>query len=166
MANDEISYTPDFITSEQEKEVLDFISTLHHPQGREKYGRNLYRFGQYFAPYNTCWMSKEIPNVFFNLGIKQEEFDSITINEFEKDESIGFHHDPPDAGEKIVVLSLAGISELTFRNRENKIKSFTIAPRSLFILEGEMRWKWQHSTRALENRISVVFRKAKEQKNG
>lgn len=154
----EISYKKDFISKELEEEVISLISSLSKPKNREGFYK-IYRFGEYVAPYNTCQVSDVIPEVFYKLGIKKENFDSITVNEFVKDQYIPFHYDSPCAGEKIVVISLKGKSELTLKN-ENEQKAYTIEPRSLFVLEGDLRWKWQHSTKALEERISVVFRKS------
>lgn len=154
----EISYKKDFISKELEEEVINLISSLPKPKSRESFYK-IYRFGEYVAPYNTCQVSDVIPDVFYKFGIKKEEFDSITVNEFIKDQYIPFHYDSPCAGEKIVVVSLKGNSELTLKKGSEE-KTYKIEPRSLFVLEGDLRWKWQHSSKALEERISVVFRKS------
>lgn len=153
----EISYKKEFISKELEEEVIKVISSFPKPQKTHFY--RIYRFGEYVAPYNTCQVSDVIPEVFYKFGIKKEDFDSITVNQFLKDEYIPFHFDSPCAGEKIVVVSLKGEAELNFRN-DKETKTYKIEPRSLYVLEGDLRWKWQHSSKALEERISVVFRKS------
>lgn len=153
----DILYQKDFITLEQENEISKIIPRELSNQDKLLY--SIYRFGKYVHPYNTNKISDEIPEILMKLNVGVE-FDSVTINEFEKGQNIGFHYDSFHAGDKIAVLSLFGNSELTFRNTKGDVKKFTIEPKSLYVIEGDLRTKWQHSSIALDYRISVVFRKS------
>jgi len=156
--NSEISYQPNFITEEQEREILSVIPS-NADMNLDPLLCKRFRFGKYVHPYNTHYVSEIIPDIFNNLNIDLD-FNSITINEFEKNHIIPFHVDPKDAGEKIYVLSLCGRSEITFRDSKGNTKSFNIEPKSLYIMSGDLRYNWQHSAKALERRLSIVFRKS------
>ncbi len=153
-----ISYHRNFITKDKENEIINFISNLSKDEKNGIY--QIYRFGKYVAPYNTNIISDNIPNLFLGLNINNG-FDSITINKFKKDEYIPFHLDSIDSGDVIFVLSLLGYSELHFKDKKDNTKSFIIEPLSLYEIKDEMRFDWLHSTKALEDRISIVFRKSK-----
>lgn len=158
----DISYQKDFITLEQEKEIIKIIPTTNERKDDTVW--KTYRFGNYIHPYNTYYVSKEIPSIFNTLNIPLD-FNSVTINVFKKDQYIPFHIDPDDAEDKICVLSLIGNSELNFRNIKGDTKTFNIEPRSFYVMENDFKTKWQHSTIAKEDRISIVFRKSKSNQN-
>lgn len=160
----EISYQPNFITEQQEREILNVIPNI--PDMNLDYLLcKRFRFGKYVHPYNTNYVSEIIPEIFNNINIALD-FNSVTINEFEKNHIIPFHIDPIDAGDEIYVLSLCGKSEIAFRNSKGKTKSFNIEPKSLYIMRGDLRYNWQHSAKALERRLSIVFRKSLSKQNG
>lgn len=151
-------YHPNHITKQQEKEILNIlppfvkINTTHRNR-IVRYGLN--------RPYDSYVVSDKIPDVFKNLGI--EDFDSVTVNEYDKHQSIPYHIDDKNAGDKITVLSLLGSAEVTFRNVKDKTikQSFIIEPLSLYIMQDELRWDYEHSAIANDLRYSVVFRKHK-----
>jgi len=152
-------YKPNFITKEQEYAIMKIIPQSNFCEQITMKERNrVFRYGNSF-PYNSNFVDEQIPSVFNELGI-QDEFDSVTINEYLKDQQIKFHTDLKGGGERILVLSLLGHSELTFRNGRNGLetKSFKIEPLSLYIMQGDLRWNWEHSSKAEELRYSVVFR--------
>lgn len=151
-----IAYYPNYITKEKEKQILsiipDFVKNNTETRNR------IFRYGSKL-PYDSYMVSDKIPEVFKDLGI--ENFDSVTINEYDQNQIIEYHIDHKDAGDKIVVLSLLGNAELSFRNptKDNSlIKSMNIEPLSLYIIEKDYRWIYEHSAKAKELRYSVVFR--------
>ena len=161
--NSEISYQPNFITEQQEREILNIIPNIPD-MNLDSLLCKRFRFGKYVHPYNTNYVSEIIPEIFNNINIALD-FNSVTINEFEKNHIIPFHIDPIDAGEEIYVLSLCGRSEIAFRNSKGNTKSFNIEPKSLYIMRGDLRYNWQHSAKALERRLSIVFRKSLSKQN-
>ena len=149
-------YKPNFITKEQECEIMNIIPQSNFCEQITMKERNrVFRYGSLF-PYNSNFVDEQIPSVFNNLGI-EDKFDSVTINEYLKDQQIKFHTDLKGSGERIAVLSLLGYSELTFR-KGLETMSFLIEPLSLYIMEGDLRWNWEHSSKAKQLRYSVVFR--------
>ena len=161
--NSEISYQPNFITEQQEREILNIIPNIPD-MNLDSLLCKRFRFGKYVHPYNTNYVSEIIPEIFNNINIALD-FNSITINEFEKNHIIPFHIDPIDAGEEIYVLSLCGRSEIAFRDSKGNTKLFNIEPKSLYIMRGDLRYNWQHSAKALERRLSIVFRKSLSKQN-
>lgn len=161
--NSEISYQPNFITEQQEREILSVIPNIPD-MNLDSLLCKRFRFGKYVHPYNTNYVSEIIPEIFNNINIALD-FNSITINEFEKNHIIPFHIDPIDAGEEIYVLSLCGRSEIAFRDSKGNTKLFNIEPKSLYIMRGDLRYNWQHSAKALERRLSIVFRKSLSKQN-
>ena len=151
-------YKPNFITKEQEYAIMKVIPQVNFSEQiitTIKERNRVFRYGNRF-PYNSNFINEQIPNVFNELGI-QDKFDSVTINEYLKDQEIKFHTDLKGGGESIVVLSLLGYSELVFRKGLETI-SFLIEPLSLYIMKGDLRWNWEHSCKAKQLRYSVVFR--------
>lgn len=159
----EISYQPNFINEQQEREILSVIPNVPD-MNLDSLLCKRFRFGKYVHPYNTNYVSEIIPEIFNKLNIALD-FNSVTINEFEKNHIIPFHIDPIDAGDEIYVLSLCGKSEIAFRNSKGNTKSFNIEPKSLYIMRGDLRYNWQHSAKALERRLSIVFRKSLSKQN-
>ena len=106
-------------------------------------------------------VSQQIPEVFKTLQIPIK-FNSVTINEYHKGQSIDYHYDLPRSGNKILVLSLNSIADLLFKNSRNETKCYTLKPLSLVIISNKLRWQYKHSAIAYAKRYSVVFRNSDE----
>ena len=150
-----LTYYPNYITKEKEKDILSVIPPFVRNNTNER--NRVFRYGSRL-PYTSFFVSENIPQVFNGLGV--ENFDSVTINEYDKNQTLDYHVDDKFAGDKIVVLSLLGSAEIKFRNpKDNSAnQSMKIEPLSLYIMEGDMRWVYEHSAVAYELRYSVVFR--------
>jgi alkylated DNA repair dioxygenase AlkB len=76
---------------------------------------------------------------------------------------IGWHRDKPEYG-LVIGISLASACRMRFRPYDNQrdrnaVVTLELAPRSLYVMQGDIRWRWQHSippARAL--RYSMTFR--------
>jgi alkylated DNA repair dioxygenase AlkB len=151
----ELPYFQNFISEEQEKEILRLINQKP-AKGKER--NQIVRYGSKipYAPYNV---SGEIPDVLHSLNISHS-FDHVTINEYHQGQSIEYHFDLPFAGEKISIISLLGKADMLFRNAKDNsdILKFNVEPRSLLIMQDRLRWQYEHSAIAHELRYSVVFR--------
>jgi alkylated DNA repair dioxygenase AlkB len=95
-------------------------------------------------------------------GRSSASFSHALIAEYAEGAWLGWHRDVPQF-ELVVGVSLQGPCRMRFRrfpprHRERSI-AVELAPRSIYRLDGEARWEWQHSippTPAL--RYSITFR--------
>lgn len=78
---------------------------------------------------------------------------------------IGWHRDRPQF-EKVAGVTLAGSATLRFRQRTAsgfRRASLELAPRSAYLLSGEVREQWEHGIAAHEGlRYSITFRTLSE----
>jgi alkylated DNA repair dioxygenase AlkB len=85
-------------------------------------------------------------------------FTSLTIREYHIGQAVGWHIDNPKAGEKIVILSLLSDCIMQFR-KDGAITEQALPARSLFIMEGDLRWQYQHRILPVKAlRYSIVLR--------
>lgn len=152
---------PEFITEFQET-ALEFIISeeLEAVTLRNKNGRNrILRIGWDYL--NTKkWIGEvpgSVPSWIPSIGGGE---DSITINEYISGHSIAPHIDSPKFGD-VAILSLLADATMRFTSPAGEIKDLLLPRRSLAIMSGELRTKWEHSTLPLAaaRRISVVYRK-------
>ena len=149
-------YHKEFITVEQEAEILKLIE--RSPKiGIER--NKVIRYGSRI-PYSNSHSGLEVPAIFHTLNIPFH-FDSVTINEYYEGQSIEYHYDSPGGGNKVGVLSLLGYADMNFKFQDD-IQTYNLEPRSLFIMEDEYRWKYEHSATAKGLRYSIVFRNSSE----
>lgn len=150
-----IKIIENFITEEQEKELLDFI-----PKGQERkrVSRNrILRYGADVA-YKNNLVSAKIPAIFDQFRDKVD-FDSVTINEYFAGQFINWHKDNKDAGDVITVLSLLSDATMKFRSGKGVLE-YPLPRRSLVSFSDELRWDWEHYVKADDKRYSIVFRKS------
>ena len=82
------------------------------------------------------------------------------VTEYSPGAPIGWHRDAPQFG-TIIGISLASASRMRFKpyKAEGKPVSLTLEPRSIYLMRGPARWKFQHSIPAVkELRYSITFR--------
>lgn len=111
---DKIVITPDYVSEDFEKEVLDLIEDKNAKFDINMVGRNrVLRYGSKM-PYADRVISKDIPNIFdtFRNNIV---FDSVTINEYYPGQAINWHIDDIRAGPDIFIISLLSDAHLEFR---------------------------------------------------
>jgi alkylated DNA repair dioxygenase AlkB len=94
-------------------------------------------------------------------GRRVDEFEQGGVNEYPPGAGIGWHKDKPQFG-VIVGVSLLTPATMRFRRKEENRwvrMSHRVLPRSIYILEGEARTRWQHSIPPLDAlRYSLTFR--------
>lgn len=173
-------YRPNFISPEEEELLLEFISgqRLKHAKGgdegqyeskrryksfgwgydyrRERIipGEPLPRFLTRFSHRIEKW-----------LNLPRDHVIEALINEYPPGTSLGFHRDN-EPFEHVIGISLSGWANMRFRplswydtKDSSQILKVEMEPRSAYIMQREVRWKWQHSvatTRTL--RYSITFR--------
>ena len=97
-------------------------------------------------------------------GVAAAQFDHALVAEYRPGTELGWHRDVPEFS-VVVGISLAGSARMRLRRyphvRGTRERALTLelAPRSIYSLRGDARWRWQHAispTKAL--RYSVTFR--------
>lgn len=152
-----------FLSVEEEKELLDSI-----PPGknlnRKKRRNRIWRYGEKVYPNDI--ISLEIPEVYKKLGRRlyqeghlQREPKHVTVNEFEKGNSLPAHIDKEESGEVISVVSLLSPAEMVLTKEGEKDIHIILPERSLLQMKGTLRWEWEHQILPIKNlRYSIVFR--------
>ena len=84
------------------------------------------------------------------------------VTEYRPGTELGWHRDIGEFG-IVVGVSLAGCCRMRFRRyppeKGAKVFNLELAPRSVYVLRDEIRWRWQHSVaRTQELRYSITFR--------
>lgn len=168
-------YRPDFLTPEEEAEILTVIPKLHlyKPRyGEYEAKRRVIGFGWGYdfdkkqfipGPPLPQFLTKIQHKIAKWLDIPKERVVEALITEYPPGTTIGWHRDTEEF-EKIIGVSLAGWARMRFRplsaiGDTRKIISLELEPRSSYIMQKDIRWKWQHSvapTKVL--RYSITFR--------
>ena len=150
---------PESITEEDELKLSSEIATVLMPiRGRPHGSRcRILRFG-YDYDGDAAWLG-DIPEWIPKFDEKFPEFNSVTINEYRRGQAIGPHIDSKMFGD-IAILSLLAEVIMRFTSPFGEQRNYTLLPRSLAIMSGELRHRWQHETLPLDanRRLSVVFR--------
>jgi alkylated DNA repair dioxygenase AlkB len=93
-------------------------------------------------------------------GIAPEEVVEAVVTEYPPGAPIGWHRDVPQF-ETVIGISLASACRMRFRpyKAEGKVVSLILEPRSIYVMSGAARWKFQHSIPAGEQlRYSITLR--------
>ena len=94
-------------------------------------------------------------------GIAPGDFVHALVTRYDPGAGIGWHRDRPQFG-KVVGITLAGPATLRFRRRiDNGFQraSLELAPRSAYLLSGDVREQWEHGIAAHDVlRYSITFR--------
>ena len=150
-------YVPEFITYEQELELLKLMPAQAKSSGKQRNG--FVRWGQP-TPYSSNMIGTDIPQAILKLNLPFE-YDSVSMNEYYEEQELEYHFDKPRSGNKIYVLSLLNTGNLYFKRRDAQFK-VVLERRSLCVLQDELRWVWMHSAKCSEHRFSLVFRNSKD----
>lgn len=171
-----MQYISEFINSEEEKFLINFINSQEFnttlKRRTQQYGFE-YNYANLYSP---PLPAKPIPKEFefllariYNLNFLKKDFNQIIVNEYLPGQGIGPHTDHVKFfGDTIISLSLGSGCEMIFKNKTDT-KSIYLEPRSLIILQNEMRYNWTHEIpfRKTDNkikrdtRLSITFRNAK-----
>ena len=173
-------YRPDFLTPSEEEILLAYVGQLPLEQaeytGKDK---NTYKskrrhmgFGWGYDPQREEFIKGEpLPTFLVPLqrkiakwmGISPVRIVEALVNEYSQGSAIGWHRDR-ERFEHIIGISLSGWARMRFRplhkiGDAKAVVSMELEPRSAYIMQGDVRWQWQHSvanTRVL--RYSITFR--------
>jgi alkylated DNA repair dioxygenase AlkB len=174
-------YRPHFISEEEEELLLEFISEheLRQATGGEAgeyLSKRRYRHFGWGFDYNNGRLipGPPLPRFLQRFSHRIEKWLDLPrgsvvealINEYTPGTQLGWHRDN-EKFEHVVGISLKGWARMRWRpllkdgqKRDTKDTiSLELEPRSAYIMQNEVRWKWQHSvahTRTL--RYSITFR--------
>jgi alkylated DNA repair dioxygenase AlkB len=174
-------YVQNYISKDDEKKLLEIIDAqpwLNDLKRRvQHYG---YRYNYKSRRIDLSMKVGNLPDWLNNLaqrlyaeGYFKEIPDQVIINEYEPGQGISPHIDcEPCFEDTVVSLSLASGTTMDFIHTTNNEKiPVYLMPRSIVILQGESRYKWQHSIPARKSdtnenkiikrtrRVSLTFRK-------
>ena len=170
-------YRPDFLGVAEESALLAALAEL--PFREATYHQYLARrrvvlYGAVHDDEERSWRpSDPLPPFLVRVKTKvaqwvdvaPEAFVHVLVTEYRPGTPIGWHRDAPQYG-FVVGLSLASACRMRFRplyeaaTRDN-VFALDLAPRSAYVMQGRIRWGWQHSippTKGL--RYSITLRTA------
>lgn len=154
-------YRPDFLTVEEEEVLLAYIENLAMPQLKFREHLSIRR-GMNFEhrlPYFLLPVRNKIAKW---LDVPREVINEAFIQEYPRGYGIGWHRDRETP--LIVGLSLGGWARMRFRpltqiGNAKAVVSFEVEPRSVYLMQGEVALRWQHSVAPVEaRRHSITFR--------
>jgi alkylated DNA repair dioxygenase AlkB len=175
---DGLRYRPDFISIDEERELLRIIDSLPFKNSQYRQytaRRRTVNFGAgYDFQHLTTTPAPPIPEFLSEIraraarwiDVEPDEFVQALISEYQPGTPLGWHRDVPDY-ETVVGISLLSSCRIRFRrypwNPAEKADIFAIEPepRSAYVLTCDARWKWQHSVPAVKTlRYSITLRTA------
>jgi alkylated DNA repair protein (DNA oxidative demethylase) len=177
-----LTYLEDFVSSEEERELLGLIEPLDFRE-IEMRGQTAKRTVRHFGlgydydraelvpveplPEGLEWLRERSAAL-----IERDPADlvQILVSRYPEGAGIGWHRDAPMFGSRIVGVSLGAPARMRFQRTvkgEREVDAIELAPRSAYVLSGKARWSWQHSIPpAKELRYSVTFRTLKRTGDG
>jgi alkylated DNA repair dioxygenase AlkB len=175
-------YEPDFITRDEEAALLSEIRNLPLREAKYKEYTAKRRIISYGGSYdfssNELVPAGPIPPFLHPLReciaewleVPASRFTHALIAEYATGTQLGWHRDVPEF-EIVVGVSLGAACRMRLRRyppkkgRSVETLSLNLEPRSVYVMRGEARWRWQHSippTKA--TRYSITFRTRSEPK--
>ncbi|WP_436194303.1 alpha-ketoglutarate-dependent dioxygenase AlkB [Pseudorhodoferax sp. LjRoot39] len=98
------------------------------------------------------------------LGVSPQKLVQVLVAEYAPGTPLGWHRDVPDF-EVVAGVSLGNDAVLRFRPfppdeiAKRHAVQLTVAPRSIYKMEGAARWGWQHCVPPVKGRRwSITFR--------
>lgn len=168
-------YQPEFLSPEEERELIAVINTLPLHAARYKQYLARRRVVSFGGSYDSD-TNRLLPGVALDarlhglrdkvvrwIGIDPGDLVHALVAEYAPGTPLGWHRDVPDF-EAIVGVSLGGHATLKFRPYPDapdtrKVVQLDVAPRSIYKMAGGARWGWQHCVApTTELRWSVTFR--------
>lgn len=177
-------YRPDFLSPDEEEVLLAYIQNLplfNAPYKEYTAKRRILNFGWSFdfrhgrlipGPPLPRFLESTQRKIAKWLQVPHAHVAEALITEYSPGTQLGWHVDN-EAFDKIVGVSLGSWSKIRFRpltsqknhrmflarQAEKYMISLELEPRSAYIMQGEVRWQWQHSVMPVPDlRYSITFR--------
>jgi alkylated DNA repair dioxygenase AlkB len=165
-------YQPAFLSEAEETELIRIFRELPF-QAFDFHGytarRRVLEFGfEYDFTTRRATPTESFPEFLSSVRERAAQFAGVPaaslvegmVTEYSPGAPIGWHRDAPQFG-TIIGVSLASTSRMRFKpyKAEGKPVALTLEPRSIYLMRGPARWKFQHSIPAVkELRYSITFR--------
>ena len=169
-------YAPDLIDADEESGLLLAIrdTPMHDAQYYQYTAkRRVASFGSsYDFAARTLRAADPMPEFLLPLrrrvaerfSVHEEAFEQALITEYRPGTPLGWHRDALNY-DVVAGVSLGGRCRFRFRpypprgGRDPSTFTLELAPRSVYMLRDDVRWKWQHSVAPTrEQRWSITFR--------
>ncbi|MGE0821757.1 MAG: alpha-ketoglutarate-dependent dioxygenase AlkB [Candidatus Binatia bacterium] len=172
-----LEYRPNFLNATDEQQLVDVMreSRLQRTWPWKPYRRSRWHrvsFGwEYTAASRPLRKARlELPPLLATWRdrcgdiARVQTLDQVSVNWYPPGAGIGAHIDAPLYGEMILVLSLASIAKIQWKEKATgKSITTTIEPRSLYIMTDDARWRWSHQVLPVPvERYAIVFRTRSE----
>jgi DNA oxidative demethylase len=170
---DGFRYEPDFLTGAEEAELIESVSGLEFHEFAMRgvtARRRIIQFGWHYsfetfrltpAPLPPPALDEIRMRAAAIANVQPDEFSEILLTEYQPGAGIGWHRDAPPFG-IVAGVSLAGHCRMRFQTGQGvdrRTVAVHLAPRSLYVLTGEARARWQHTIPPTkELRYSITFR--------
>ena len=166
-------YYEDAITEEQENELLTFVRKLDfqpYVMRGQASRRGIVRFGHDYGPiggthHRVQPLSPELKKLRAiaaeKANVLAEDFVACVVTCYPPGATIGWHSDMTQFGPVVFGVSLASSCIFRFRPKIDPERTFkiTLEPRSLYVMEGDVRANWEHSIPPVKTlRYSITFR--------
>lgn len=168
------AYEPEFLSQAEEQALVGEIERLPLAQAKYKEflaNRRIVSYGGRYD-FSAQRLQPEPPIASFLwplraraadwAGRRADDFAHALIAQYPAGSQLGWHRDVPDF-ELVVGISLAGPCRMRFRRYPPEFRAKSIAleiePRSIYRLQDEARWDWQHGVPPVPAlRYSITFR--------
>lgn len=179
-----LALQPDFVAPAEEAALVEWIGTLPLEQARYKSytaRRRVLGFGSRFDyDDNRLLPAPPLPEALLPLrdraaawaGVEPQALANALVAEYRPGTPLGWHRDVPDY-ELVIGLSLGGPARMRLRRyppapgRKQQVLDLELAPRSIYRLQGEARWGWQHGIAPTPGlRWSITLRTLRRDQRG
>lgn len=174
-------YQPDFLTAQEETDLLEAIRALafqHFDFHGYTAKRRVVEFGlEYDFSTRQATATQPFPDFLQKVKTRAADFAGLVpdalvegiVTEYSPGAPIGWHRDAPQFG-TVVGISLASEARMRFKPyvaprskpeppARAKPVSLLLEPRSIYVISGAARWRYQHSIPAVAAlRYSITFR--------
>jgi alkylated DNA repair dioxygenase AlkB len=173
---DGLVYQREFLSGDEESTLLAALRALPFEAARYKDYTARRRVVSYGSRYdfgdNQLGDAPPLPAFLLALqaraaawiDVAPGELADALVAEYRPGTPLGWHRDVPEF-ERVVGISLAGACRMRFRpwppraDKREGVFALTLEPRSAYVLQRDIRWKWQHMVSPTrELRYSITFR--------
>ena len=170
-----LEYREYFLTRDEEAGLLAAFADLPFREATfQQYTarRRVVRFGRDYAAGAGRWLDGEpLPEWLAALrtrvaragDLDESALVHALVTEYRPGTPIGWHRDKPEYG-RVFGISLGSACRMRFRPFDRRDErsaaiALELAPRSLYMMRDDIRWRWQHSIPPVKAlRYSITFR--------
>lgn len=162
-------YLPEFVSHAEE---LSLVAALHDERFArlrvrgQLTRREIVSYGLEFRPYVSALPpAPPLPSYLHPLrnraasaaGISSDALVQAILSRYSERSDIGWHIDHRSFGGLVACVSLLGSATLSFRGRRRQ-ERVAVAPRSLYLLQDDARFVFEHKVVAHSLRFSITLR--------